>query len=176
MSRLESGMNASLVPMICDTAERSPTAKSPWPARIARAPSLIVFREVLSHIRGLSHATHEPFVERLGRVHTAVAQEVIHCDHLRDDGDVLSRIQEHANQGKLDVEDRRGLGVEARAVDDCRLVPFLELNDDLDALLLPNGTDAEDSGDVDQPDAPNLHVVTLELVATPDDDIVAAPI
>ena len=43
--------------------------------------------------------------------------------------------------------------------DGVAVIPLLELHDDLDALLLAHGANAEDRRDVDQPDAANLHVV-----------------
>ena len=75
---------------------------------------------------------------------------------------------------ELDVENRRRLAVEARAVDDRVVMPFLELHDDLDALLLAHGANAEDGRDVDEADAADLHVVALQLVAATDQDVAAA--
>ena len=55
------------------------------------------------------------------------------------------------------------------------LIPLLELHDDLDALLLAHGAHAEDRRDVDETDAANLHVMTLQLVAAADQHVAAAP-
>src|SRR2546422_1902202 len=41
----------------------------------------------------------------------------------------------------------------------------LELHDHLDALLLAHGAHAEQRLDVDQPDAPDLHVVLIDIKA-----------
>ena len=75
---------------------------------------------------------------------------------------------------ELDVEDVGGRAVEPGAVDPLRLVPLLELDDDLDALLLAHGAHAEDRRDVDDADAADLHVVALQLVAAADEDVAAA--
>jgi len=40
-------------------------------------------------------------------------------------------------------------------------------------MPLPDGTDSEKGLDVDDPDPPDLHVMPLNLVAVPDDDVVA---
>src|SRR5215203_496316 len=100
MSRLDRATNTSPRPVICPTADTRPAAKSPWPAMSARASpaasdSLIVFHQVLPNVGCLAHASDEPFVERLGRVHAAVTQEMIHRDDFGDHGDVLPGVQEH---------------------------------------------------------------------------------
>ena len=77
-------------------------------------------------------------------------------------------------RGSSHAEDVGRLAVEARALDDGVLPPLLELHDDLDALLLTHGADAEDRRNVDEADAADLHVVPLQLVTAPDQDVAAA--
>src|SRR4051812_2916448 len=127
MSRLESGTNASPRPVICPTADTIPAAKSPWPATSARAAdsgSLNVFDQVLPNVNGFAHPADEALVERLGRIHAAVAQEMVHRDDFSDHGDVFPGVQEHLDLRQLDAEDRRRLGIEPRTVDDRVLIPL----------------------------------------------------
>ena len=56
------------------------------------------------------------------------------------------------------------------------MIPVLELHDHLDALLLPNGANPEDRRNVDEPDAANFHVMLLQLVTAPHDEVAAAPL
>src|SRR5688500_3385195 len=171
-------------PVICWTADTIPAAKSPCPATMARtgdggvgddAGSLIVFLKVLPHFGRSAHFRDQALVEPLRRIDAAVLEQMIHRDHFADDRDVLARIQQHANLGQLDIENLRRLAVEPRAIHDRVGVPVLQLHDDLDALLLAHGTDAEDGGNVHEPDAADLHVVALQLVATSDEHVVPSP-
>ena len=97
-----------------------------------------------------------------------------HCDHFAYDGDVLSRIEWHPHFRQLDLEDLDALRVEPRAIHHRVGVPVLELHDDLDALLLPHGANAEDRRDVHEADAADLHVVPLQLVSAADEHVGAA--
>src|SRR5919109_3118456 len=170
------GRKSSPLPVICSTAVTKPVARSPCVAMIATgAPSFIIFLEVLPDGRRLRrlHALHESLVEGFGGVHPAVSQQVIHRHDFGHDGDVFPRIERDHHLGNLHTEDRRRRAIETRPIDGGRLVPLLELHDDLDALLLPNGPYAEDRLHVDQPDATNLHVMACKLVAAADQDVVA---
>src|SRR4026209_840250 len=99
---------------------------------------------------------------------------MIQGDDFGDHGDVLARVGIDGDLRQLDIEYGGGLDVEPGTLDDRVLVPFLELNHYLDALLLPDGPDAKYSGNVDQYDATDLHVVALHLVPACDQHIVAA--
>src|SRR5207253_2543046 len=66
------------------------------------------------------------------------------------------------------------LAIEAGAVDHELRVPIHQLDDDLDALLLPNGADAEHRWHVHETDAANFHVVALQLVTTSEQHFGAA--
>src|SRR5215831_15642706 len=173
-------------PLICSTADTRPAAKSPWPATSARAVAaagagasarslLIVLLQICRHVQRSTRLAHQPLVESLRRVDAAVPEEMVHRDDFRDNRDVLARIERHANLGQLDVENRRGFGVQACAIDRGIVMPLLPLDDDLDALLLAHGANAEDRRDVDETDATNFHVMALQLVAFPDEDVAAAP-
>src|SRR5207237_8595671 len=83
-------------------------------------------------------------------------------------------IQEIGDFRELDVKNHRRFHVEAGALDDGVLIPLLELNDDLDALLLANRPNSKYCRNVDQADATNLHVMTLHLVTAANEHIVAA--
>src|SRR5579863_6732888 len=173
-------------PVICSTAETIPMANSPCPATRARGTSavpaasdfpasLIVFSQIPLHKCALAarplHVVDQPLVELLGRIHPAVAEQMVHGNHLRHDGDVLSRIERDRDLGHRNAQDGHGDAVEACALDDGILVPFLEVDHHLDALLLPHGTDAEYRANVDQSDAAHLHEVPLQLVAAADQEV-----
>src|SRR5215813_9854477 len=114
-----------------------PAAKSPCPATTARTVALlIVFLEILLERRLLSHVADEPLVERLRGIGARISQQMVHCDDLRDDRDVLSWIEWNRDLGDRHVQDLHRHAVESRAVDDRLGVPLLELDDDLDPLLL----------------------------------------
>src|SRR4051812_41089119 len=176
-------MSWSPRPVICWTAETRPAANSPWPATIARGCTrstrgvrslLIVFCKISQHVSGLAHLAHQPLVESLGGIDSAVLQQMVEGDDFGDDCDVLPRIERDANLWQLDVEDRRRFRVEARSVDGRVLIPLLELNDDLNALLLPHSADAENRRNVHEPNAANFHMMSLELMSAPDQDVRAA--
>src|SRR5688500_17127833 len=99
---------------------------------------------------------------------------MIHRDDFSDHGDVLPGIQKYLDLRQLDAKDGRRFGVESRAIDNGILIPLLELDHHLDALLLSHGANAEDRRDVNEPDTTNLHEVTLQLVTAADEDVVAA--
>src|SRR3954471_13981943 len=100
---------------------------------------------------------------------------MVHRDHLRDHRDVLPRVEGHGDLRQRHIQNTTTLAIEARAVDDQLRVPIHQLHHDLDALLLPNGADAEDRRHVDGTDAADLNVVALELVAAADESLGAAP-
>ncbi len=100
---------------------------------------------------------------------------MVERDHFRYDRDVFPGIQRHRDERNLNVEHRGVLVVESGPFDYCVLVPFLEINNDLDPLLLTNRANAEDVRYIDEANAANLHVVALKLVPASDDDVVASP-
>src|SRR6202022_4380911 len=137
---------------------------------------LMIFLEIFANVGGgrSLHSLDESLVECLGGVYTGVSKKVIERDDLSDDSDVLPGIQEYRDLGKLHLEHRGRLDVETGSLHYGILVPLLELHDDLDAFLLADGANTEDSWNVDQADTTNLHVVPLHLVAAADQHIVAA--
>src|SRR5688572_2688737 len=138
------------------------------------SPSLIVFLEILTDGRRLRrlHALHESLVERFGGVHAAVAKQMIQGDDFGHHCDVLSWVERDQHLGELHAENCRRRAIEPGSIHGRRLVPLLELNDDLDALLLSYGANAEDRLHVDQADAAYLHVMPSELVPAADQDVV----
>src|SRR5258708_4444682 len=136
--------------------------------------SFIVFTEIAADGRLVAHLSDERLVEPLGRVDTAPLQQMMHRDDFGDHGDVLAGIEMNGNARNGDTENVRVLVVQSGTVHVGALTPLLELNDDLDALLLAHRADAEDGRNVHEPDAANLHVMALELVAASNEDVVAA--
>src|SRR4051812_40055364 len=84
----ESARIADPRPVIFCTADFMPTANSPWPITIALAssPLLIVLFEVFPHLGRGAHLLLEPLVEPGRGIHSAVLEQVIQGDHLRDHG------------------------------------------------------------------------------------------
>src|SRR6266699_4030763 len=168
------GTSAPSMPVMSVTAETSAWATPEWDTITPRSGSLIIFLEVFLQIPLLAHAPDQPVVERMRRIDTAVAQQVVHRDHFADHRQVLPGVQGHRHERQLDVEQVGLLEIEPGAVVLARGVPILELHDDLDALLLAHGANAEQRIDVDQPHPADLHVVARDLVATADEDVHAA--
>src|SRR5690349_6289704 len=170
------GSSRSPRPVTASTAEMRPAAKSPWPATSARfaVGSLMVVTEIAADLGLVTHLLDQRFVEALGGIDAAPLEKMVHGDHLGDHGDVLAGIERDRDARGGDTEDVGGLAVEPRALDDRVVPPLLELYHHFDALLLAHGADAEDGGDVDEPEAADLHVVALQLVAAPDENVAGA--
>src|SRR5687768_15210170 len=112
------------MPVICCTADGSPAPKSPWPTTIppafcCPAESFMVFLQVLADVlRGSGfHLPDESRVENLGCVHPGISQQMVERDDFRDHRDVLSRVQKDGDLRQLDLENRRCLDVQTRALD-----------------------------------------------------------
>src|SRR3954451_1951872 len=83
-------------PVMTSTAETSPAAKSPCPATSARtagatdsdapAASLMIFTQVAADLGLVAHLLDQRRVEALGGIDPAPLQEMVHRDHLGDDG------------------------------------------------------------------------------------------
>src|SRR2546422_713603 len=161
----DTGTSASLTPVIAATAASSAWATAACVTITPRSGSLIVFLEVLLQLASLRHALQQALVELPRRVDAAVALQMVHRHHLADHGEILARVERHGDERQAHAEQRRRLAVEPRAVVLPGRVPVLELHDHLDALLLAHGAHAEQRLDVDQPDAPDLHVVLIDIKA-----------
>src|SRR5688500_2487607 len=130
------GSSNSPNPVTASTAEISPAAKSACPATSARTPtgSLMVLTEVPADLGLVAHLLDEGFVEALGRIDAAPLEKMVHRDHLGDDGDVLARIQGNGDAWRRHAENVGRLAIEPRPLDDGVVTPFLQLDDDLNAL------------------------------------------
>src|SRR2546425_6015504 len=106
----------------------------------------MIFLEIFANVvRGSSlHSVNEPLVEYLGGVDSRVAKQMIQRDDFGNDGDVLARIQEYRYPRQLDVQYRRSFDVEARTLNNRVLVPFFELDNHLDTLLLSHRANSKD--------------------------------
>src|SRR5256885_76584 len=163
----------SAIPQIWPTADTRPPANSPCPTTMARGfpgpppdSSLMIFLEIFANVvsrRGF-HAVDKSLIKCLGGVDARVAKQVIHRDDFGHHRDVLTGVEVNRNLGQLYIKNSGCLEVEAGALDHRVLIPLLELDYDLDALLLPHRPDAEDCRNVDEPDTPDFHVVALHLV------------
>src|SRR2546425_7733494 len=173
---LLTGTSASPIPVMAATAARSAWATAACDTITPRSGSLIVLLEVLLELALLGHAADEALVEGLGRVHAAVAQQMVHGHHLADHREVLARVERHGDERQRHFQHLRLLALDAGAVVLAPRVPVLELDDDLDALLLPHRPDPEQRLDVDQPHAADLHVMSRQLVPAPDQHVVAAAV
>src|SRR5687767_1878665 len=171
----DTGVRKPRAPVICSAASMSAAAIDPWATTIPRSGSraalLIVVLQVLAESALLLHPPDEPLVECRGHVHTGVAKQVHHRDHLGDHRDVLSGIERHDDLWHHDPEDVGLVMSEPAAVRILGRFPVLELHDHLDTLLLPYGTHPEQGGNIDQADPADLHVVARHLVSLADEDI-----
>ena len=113
-------------------------------------------------------------MELEGAVDPRVLEQVPHRDHLGDHGDVLPRVERNHHQRQVDIQNRGRFLAQSGAIVVGGVAPLFELNDDLDALLLPRRVDAEERPYVDDPDAPDLHVVLLLLETPAQQDVVSA--
>src|SRR5260370_13336109 len=98
-----------------------------------------------------------------------------HRDDFADHGEILSGIQGNRHERQGDVEQLGLLLVETGAIVFARVIPIFEFHYDLDALLLPDGANAEQRVDVDQSNAADLHIVPRDLLPAADEHIVTAP-
>src|SRR2546423_12049707 len=171
----DTGTSASFTPVIAATAASRAWATAACDTITPRNGSLIVLLEILLQLAALREALEQPVVERAGRVHAAVAEQVVHRHDLADHGQILAGVERHRDHREGHVEHAGRLTVDSGTVVLARRVPLVELHHDLDALLLPHGPHAEQGADVDEPDAADLHVVLRQLVAAADQDVVAAP-
>src|SRR3954471_4800687 len=137
------GSRRSPRPVTASTAEIRPAAKSPWPGTSARLAtgSLMVLTQVGIDLGFVAHLLDQRLIKALGGIDAAPLQKVVHRDHFRDHGDVLSRIERDRDARNRNAEDVRRLAVEPSAIDDGVMTPFLELDDDLDAFLLAHRPD-----------------------------------
>src|SRR6478752_3799424 len=89
------GSRRSPRPVTASTAEIRPAAKSPWPATSARfaVGSLMILTQVAVDLGLVAHLLDQRLVEPFGGIDAAPLEEMVHCDHLRNDGDVLPRIE-----------------------------------------------------------------------------------
>src|SRR5690348_1574036 len=140
-----------------------------------RCASFVIFLEIPPDFGRTPHRLHQALVEAFGRIYSTVLQQVVHRDHLGDDRNILSGIQRHHDLRHGDVQNRRAITIQTRAIDDEVRIPIYELHDDLDPLLLTNGADAEHRRHIHQANTADLHVMSLELVAAPNQDFAAAP-
>src|SRR6266849_405694 len=99
---------------------------------------------------------------------------MVQRDDLGYHRDILTRIKEYRYPRQLHAEDGRSLHVETGSLDHSVLIPLLELDHDFNALLLPDSTNPEDCRDIDQSHPAYFHVMPLQLVTAPDQDIVPA--
>src|SRR2546423_13743735 len=127
----DTGTSASFTPVIAATAASSAWATAACDTITPRKGSLIVLLEILLQLAALGEPLEQPVVERAGRVHATVAQQVVHGHDLADHGQVLAGVERHRDHREGYVEHPRRLAVDPGAVVLTARVPFVELHDDL---------------------------------------------
>src|SRR5690625_1801319 len=105
-----------------------------------------------------------------------ITEEVVHREDLGDDGDILARVEWDSDPRDLDAQDIDLVSLYASPVVVVIIVPLLEVDHQLDPLLLAHCSDPEEARDIDDPDPSDLHMVSLQLMTAPDEDIVPPPI
>src|SRR4029077_1406605 len=131
----DTGMSASFTPVIAATAASSACATAACDTITPRRGSLIVLLEIFLQLAALRHPLEQTVVERAGRIHAAVAEQVVHRDDLADHREVLAGVQRDRDHREGHVEHARRLAVDPGAVVLAAGVPLVELHHDLDALL-----------------------------------------
>src|SRR5690606_2178498 len=173
------------VPVMRRTASSIPSASEPCAMTMpcTALTSFIVLLQILAHARhrligppciAPLHAFDQPFVELLRRVVPRVAQQQVHRDDFRDHRDVLAGVERDRHGGKRHAEDLRRRAVQARTLVRLRTIPVRQLDHDLDAFLLADRTNAEQSANVDQSDAADLHVMGMEVQPPTEQYVIAA--
>src|SRR5207237_1815200 len=130
------GTAASSTPVIAATAASSACAPAAADTITPRNGSLIVLLEVLLQLSALRQALEQPVVERAGRVHAAVAEQVVHRDDLADHGQVLAGVERHRDEREGHIEHPGLLAVDAGAIVPATGVPCGELDREPGARLL----------------------------------------
>src|SRR5215211_7535874 len=97
-----------------------------------------------------------------------------HGDNLRDNGDVLPRVQWNDNAWNHDLEYRRFLTGETAAIGIACRFPILQLHYHLDPFLLPDRPDSEQRRYIDEAYATDFHVMRRKLMTPADEDIVTS--
>src|SRR5205809_3485423 len=101
---LLTGTRASSTPAMAATAVTRDCATAACDTTIPRSGSLIVFLEILFHLGPLAHGADQPLVARRGRVHAAVADQVVHRDDPAARGEALPRVAGLRDVGQVHVE------------------------------------------------------------------------
>src|SRR5690606_17031351 len=118
--------------------------------------SLIILLQILGC---LPEAAPQALVEQGGRVDAGIFQQMVQGNNLRDDRNVLPRIEGNDDLRDRDAQDVDARYIETRSIIVGMLVPSLELDHNLDALLLPDRAHAEKRSDVDDADTTDLHMM-----------------
>src|SRR5207247_5660293 len=132
----DTGTSASFTPVIAATAASRAWATAACETMTPRRGSLIVFLEVFLQLAALGKSLEEPVVERACRIHSAVAQQVVHRHDLAHDREVLARIERHGHERQRHLDEARRLAGEAGAILLARGIPAFALDDDFHSILL----------------------------------------
>src|SRR3972149_10808424 len=168
---LLTGSSAPRSPVISATASTSASASRACDTTIPCNALLIVLGQVLAQLALFRHPLEQSGVERLGGVHPAVAQQMVHRDHFGNDRDVLPRVERHRDERELHAQNTGGLPIQPRPLRLTGLLPIGEFHHDFDALLLAHRMNAEQPRDVHQSHAPDLHVPVGKLVRPADEGV-----
>ena len=142
-----------------------PCARRGGRAGGARRPDSCAARPVSRH-----HPVHS-LREAPGRMVAALLQELVAGRHLHEDGGVASGRHRHADEGHSHAQDREGLLAQPQPVVLLARLPALELHRELHPLARPDRGHAVEVLDVEDAEAPDLHVVAGELGGVPHEGV-----
>src|SRR3990172_1348072 len=108
---LLTGSSAPRSPVISATASTSASASRACDTTIPCNALLIVLGQVFAQLALFRHPLEQSGVERLGGVHPAVAQQMVHRDHFGNDRDVLPRVERHRDERELHAQNTGGLPI-----------------------------------------------------------------
>src|SRR5690606_3828691 len=103
------------------------------------------------------------FLERHGGIVAIVFQQIVHGDHLRDDGDVLAGSDGKVDKGNLRIENGDRVVIQAGALHLAALFPEGELKHHFQPFLIADGADPEHRHYIDDPESPDLHKVLVHF-------------
>jgi hypothetical protein len=109
-------------------------------------------------------------LDQLAPAYVTKAQQVVARCHFHEHGNVAPGRNRHHDERHGDSQDLRRGYVKPEAVVLARFVPALQVDDELDPLRCSCRRHAKEVGHIDQPQSPNLDMVTRQLGTRSDED------
>src|SRR4051812_22769966 len=124
---------------------------------------------------GATHRLLEPLGEGARRILAPRTKQLIPGGDFHEDGDAPPWCHRHSNERYAEAEDFVELVVQAEPLVLATWFPPFELDHEFDPLRRARRRDAEEILDVDDPDAPQFHVMARELGTCANQDGLGPP-